>query len=47
MEILNLWRFFAQVTIDGDVYNKWLYEIPVPIQDAALLLGKWVAEYLF
>lgn len=47
MEILNVWRYFAQVTIDGSVYNDWLYEMPVELRDAALVLGKWLSEYLF
>ena len=46
-DMLNIWRYFAQVTLDGSVYNKYLYLIPDDLYDSAAKLGKFIAELLF
>lgn len=47
MEILSLWRYFAQVTIDGKFVNDFWYELPAKVQDAAMTLGTYIIEILF
>ena len=47
MDLLVLWRYFAQVTLDGNTLNEYFYSLPANLRDAALLLGEYIAGLLF
>lgn len=47
MVLLDMTRYFYQVVIDGEVYNEFLYLLPSDLRDAAITIGKAIAEVLF
>ena len=47
LDILNLWRAFAEATLSGNYTNKYIWLLPEELQDATVLLCKWLAELLF
>jgi hypothetical protein len=47
MEILNVFRYFATVVLDGDANNIWLFVLPDSLIDAAYQIGAYMAGLLF
>ena len=47
MEILNVFRYFATVVLEGQANNIWLYTLPEDLIDAAFQIGAYMAGLLF
>jgi hypothetical protein len=47
MQLLDLFRYFAFVVIDGDYLNDWLTHLDPSIADAAQTIGIFIAGILF
>lgn len=46
LNMLNTWRCLAETTLSGNYTNSYCYAVPVDVQDALLVVAKFVAEMM-
>lgn len=47
MQLLDLFRYFAIVVLDGDHMNDWLTHLPADVAPAVQTVGQFIAGILF